>query len=48
MHLVVAVALAAAIAPGAQPDVVTFVDPFIGSGGAGFGAGGINPGAITH
>ena len=27
------------------PDVLAHVDPFIGSGGAGFGAGGHNPGA---
>jgi putative alpha-1,2-mannosidase len=27
------------------PDVLSWVDPFIGSGGAGFGAGGHNPGA---
>ena len=29
---------------GGQKDVLSYVDPFIGSGGAGFGAGGHNPG----
>ena len=32
---------AAASAPAGDADVLTFVDPFIESGGAGFGAGGI-------
>ena len=31
--------------PSEMPTLFDFIDPLIGSGGAGFGAGGINPGA---